>query len=111
LNIPKDLKVICFSNLATASLLSPSLSTITQPAYEIGKTAAEVMFKYLDKNKTYIPNENIVLHSTLFIQGILSKNKQIKALNIFRAYFCYHCTENTTHSLLLVLAARYMPNV
>jgi LacI family transcriptional regulator len=68
LNIPKDLKVICFSNLATASLLSPSLSTITQPAYEIGKTAAEVMFKYLDKNKTYIPNENIVLHSTLFIR-------------------------------------------
>ena len=28
----------------------------------------EVMFKYLDKNKTYIPNENIVLHSTLFIR-------------------------------------------
>jgi LacI family transcriptional regulator len=68
IKIPQDLKIICFSNLATASLLSPSLSTITQPAYEIGKTAAEVMFKYLDKNKTYIPNENIVLHSTLFIR-------------------------------------------
>lgn len=68
LNIPKKLKVICFSNLATASLLNPSLSTITQPAFEIGKTAAEVMFKYLDKNKTYIPNENIVLQSTLHIR-------------------------------------------
>jgi len=68
INIPKDLKVICFSNLETASLLSPSLSTITQPAYNIGKTAAEVMFKYLDKNKTYIPNENIVLQSTLHIR-------------------------------------------
>jgi len=61
-------KIICFSNLETASLLSPSLSTITQPAYNIGKTAAEVMFKYLDKNKTYIPNENIVLQSTLHIR-------------------------------------------
>ena len=68
INIPKDLKVICFSNLETASLLSPSLSTITQPAYNIGKTAAEVMFKYLDKNKTYIPNENIILQSTLHIR-------------------------------------------
>jgi len=68
INIPKDVKIICFSNLETASLLSPSLSTITQPAYNIGKTAAEVMFKYLDKNKTYIPNENIVLQSTLNIR-------------------------------------------
>ena len=69
INIPKDLKVICFSNLETASLLSPSLSTITQPAFNIGKTAAEVMFKNLDKNKTYIPNENIVLQSTLHIRA------------------------------------------
>lgn len=68
IKIPNDLKVICFSNLETASLLSPSLSTITQPAYNIGKTAAEVMFKYLDKNKTYIPNENIILKSTLHIR-------------------------------------------
>jgi len=68
INIPKDVKIICFSNLETASLLSPSLSTITQPAYNIGKTAAEVMFKYLDKNKTYIPNENIILQSTLHIR-------------------------------------------
>jgi LacI family transcriptional regulator len=68
INIPKEVKIICFSNLETASLLSPSLSTITQPAYNIGKTAAEVMFKYLDKNKTYIPNENIVLQSTLHIR-------------------------------------------
>ena len=69
INIPKDLKIICFSNLETASLLSPSLSTITQPAFNIGKTAAEVMFKYLDKNKTYIPNENIILQSTLHIRA------------------------------------------
>jgi len=27
-----------------------------------------VMFKYLDKNKTYIPNENIILQSTLHIR-------------------------------------------
>jgi LacI family transcriptional regulator len=68
INIPKDVKIICFSNLATASLLSPSLSTITHQAYNIGKTAAEVMFKNLDKNKTYIANENIVLQSTLHIR-------------------------------------------
>lgn len=75
INIPQDVKIICFSNLATAALLNPSLSTITQPAYEIGKKAAEVLFKYLDKNKTYIPNENIILQSTLNIRNSSKKSQ------------------------------------
>src|SRR5689334_8611982 len=32
LRIPKDVKVVCFSNLETATILNPSLTTITQPA-------------------------------------------------------------------------------
>ena len=40
--IPEDIKIIGFSNLRTASLLSPSLSTITQPAYEIGREADQL---------------------------------------------------------------------
>ena len=35
LSIPGDLKVIGFSNLATASLLYPSMTTVTQPAFEM----------------------------------------------------------------------------
>jgi len=56
IRIPKDLKIIYFSNLSTASLLNPSLSTITQPAFDIGKQAASVPLQYLDKNKTFYPN-------------------------------------------------------
>lgn len=73
IKIPNDLKLICFANLATADLLNPSLSTITQPAFMIGKMAAEIMFKYLDKNKTYIPNENIVIPSTLHFRNSSKK--------------------------------------
>jgi LacI family transcriptional regulator len=40
LKIPEDIKVIGFSNLEMASLLNPSLTTITEPAYEIGRNAA-----------------------------------------------------------------------
>jgi LacI family transcriptional regulator len=49
LNIPDDLKIISFSNLSTAPLLNPSLSTITQPAFEIGREAAGFLFKILDQ--------------------------------------------------------------
>lgn len=65
LNIPNDLKIISFSNLSTAPLLSPSLTTITQPAFEIGKEAASFLFKILDK-KPFEENEIQVLKSTLF---------------------------------------------
>jgi LacI family transcriptional regulator len=67
LNIPKDLKIISFSNLSTAPLLSPSLSTITQPAFEIGREAAGFLFKILDK-KHFEPDEVPTLKSTLIIR-------------------------------------------
>lgn len=49
IRIPQDLKVISFSNLRTASLLASSLSTITQPAFEIGREAASVLFRQIEK--------------------------------------------------------------
>lgn len=49
LSIPKDVKVICFSNLEIATILHPSLTTITQPAFEIGQMAATVLLKALSK--------------------------------------------------------------
>lgn len=64
LNIPHDVKIVSFSNLKTAPLLNPSLTTITQPAFEIGKEAATILFKILDK-KHFEPNETLVLKSTL----------------------------------------------
>lgn len=65
ISIPGELKIICFSNLRTAPLLKPSLTTITQPAFEMGKEAANVLFKYLGRNQTQIVNENIILNSEL----------------------------------------------
>jgi LacI family transcriptional regulator len=63
--IPDQLKLIGFSNLETAALLNPSLTTITQPAFEIGWKAASVLFKALEKNSANIPDEHIVIDSVL----------------------------------------------
>lgn len=65
LKIPEELKVLCFSNLRTAPLLNPSLTTITQPAFEIGVQAATILFKNLEKRRTLIQNENIIIKSEL----------------------------------------------
>jgi len=65
LGIPADIKVIAFSNLQIASLLNPPLSTITQPAFEIGRTAATLLFKSLEKSKFNLKDERIVIPSLL----------------------------------------------
>ncbi|HZE83031.1 MAG TPA: LacI family DNA-binding transcriptional regulator [Puia sp.] len=65
LSIPGDVKVICFSNMKMASYLNPSLTTITQPAFAMGKEAAAMLFKALDKKSSPLKDENIVIRSTL----------------------------------------------
>jgi len=65
LKIPEDVKVIGFSNLYTAGLLNPSLTTITQPAYDIGKEAANILFKLIEKRGNQIIPEQSVLKSIL----------------------------------------------
>ena len=65
ISIPKEVKIISFSNLQTASLLNPSLTTITQPAFEIGRQAATILFRALEEKRYQLQNEKIVYKSTL----------------------------------------------
>jgi LacI family transcriptional regulator len=49
LRIPEDIRVISFSNLEIAPLLRPSLSTITQAAFDIGQQAAALLIDQIEK--------------------------------------------------------------
>jgi LacI family transcriptional regulator len=66
IRIPQDLKVVAFSTLEAAPILNPSLTTITQPAFEIGKCASELLFTMIEKKKHSITADTkMVLPSTL----------------------------------------------
>lgn len=65
LQIPQDVKVISFSNLPIASFLHPSLSTITQPAFDIGREAASRLLTALEKKNAPLTNESIIFKSSL----------------------------------------------
>lgn len=67
--IPRQLRIVCFSNLEIATILHPSLTTITQPAFEMGKSAATVLLKALDKKNSGQPKKQLVIPSTLIIRG------------------------------------------
>jgi LacI family transcriptional regulator len=76
LKIPKDIKVISFTNLETALILDPPLTTITQPAFEMGTTAASVLFKVLQKSNLKLKDETIVVPSALKIRASTKGKKK-----------------------------------
>lgn len=79
LNIPRDIKIIGFSNLQTAALLNPSLTTITLPAFEMGREAASILFKLLVKKGTNDIPDKTVLES-LLIERNSTRGKEKKKL-------------------------------
>lgn len=72
LKIPEDIKVICFSNDSTAAILNPSLTTITQPAFDMGKLAATILFKALKKKYPVSNEDSTVIPSQLIIRSSTS---------------------------------------
>lgn len=65
IQIPQQLKIISFSSLEIADLLNPPLSTITQPALEMGEKAAKLMFNLLEGNKEKDRARELVLNSVI----------------------------------------------
>ncbi|PQP89332.1 LacI family DNA-binding transcriptional regulator [Paenibacillus sp. AR247] len=57
--VPEDVQVIGFDDIPLSSLLSPSLSTIRQPAYDMGKEAALLLIRLIEQGT--VDNRNIQL--------------------------------------------------
>lgn len=68
IKIPEDLAVIGFSNLDLTELLSPSLSVVRQPAFEMGRIAAELLIKMIEAKRATTDFENIVLPPEVFVR-------------------------------------------
>ncbi|MDB5011858.1 MAG: LacI family transcriptional regulator, partial [Daejeonella sp.] len=69
LKIPEDIKVLSFSNLRIASFLAPSLTSINQPAFEIGRQATAILTRAIKYGKFETPLEKIILESELQIRN------------------------------------------
>jgi LacI family transcriptional regulator len=65
--MPTELKVVGYDDLPLASLLKPGLSAVTQPTYDIGRRAAELLVERLNGGKG--PAREVLLTPTLQIRG------------------------------------------
>lgn len=69
LRIPEDIAIIGFSNEKTSRLIDPPLTTVDQPALDMGRKAAEILIEAIENGanevKTFlIPTQLIVRGST-----------------------------------------------
>jgi len=69
ISIPTQLKVISFSNYSATALFNPPLSSIIQPAYEIGREAAAILFKIIENKKLLTSEKKVILPSQIIYRG------------------------------------------
>lgn len=68
IKVPDEVAVAGFSNLDLTELLSPSLTVVRQPAFEMGKTAAELLLSQVEAKRPVSSFQTIVLEPELTIR-------------------------------------------
>jgi LacI family repressor for deo operon, udp, cdd, tsx, nupC, and nupG len=68
LRVPQDVAVVGFDNINMASLLEPTLTTISQPRYDIGVKVMEILLKLMNgeavKEKQYILPSKLIIRES-----------------------------------------------
>ena len=76
IRIPDQMAIAGFCNFSSPELFNPSLTTICQPAFEIGKTAAELLIKLIESKRPATSFEKRILPTELIIRdSSVKKNK------------------------------------
>jgi LacI family transcriptional regulator len=81
IKVPEEMALAGFSNSDIAELLNPSLTTIRQPAFEIGKNATELLLQLIESKRPVTQFEKRVLSPEL-IPGNSSLPTREKVLKI-----------------------------
>lgn len=77
LSIPEDIAVIGFSDWKMSSIVDPPLSSVSQPDFEMGKKAVELIIKEIQLNRDNKPmkHETHVMETSLVLrESTLGKN-------------------------------------
>ncbi len=67
--IPDDVAIVGFSNNKITSLVEPSMTTVNQPSFEMGKKAAEILIELIENHDGKNSNKTIVLDTELIIRS------------------------------------------
>lgn len=76
LKIPDDIAIVGFSNWFFGELLEPSLTTVDQPGFEMGREAARILIKQIEMKEKgqELVHETKILKTKLIIRNSSLKN-------------------------------------
>lgn len=72
IGIPDEISIVGFTNEPIGKYIEPSLTTIAQPAYELGRVAAKLFLKHINTEGTFEP-ETIILPTELIVRNSTRK--------------------------------------
>lgn len=75
IRVPEDIAIIGFSNIDLTELLSPSLSVVRQPAFEMGQVATELLLNLIESKRPVKDFETKMLQPELFIRESTTRKK------------------------------------
>lgn len=61
LSVPDDIAIVGFGDWQVSSLVDPSLSSVTQPGFEMGQKAAELLLEQMKDPEDYKPRREILI--------------------------------------------------
>jgi DNA-binding LacI/PurR family transcriptional regulator len=73
LQMPNDIGLVGFNNEPVTQLVTPAISSVEQPAFELGKTAAKMFIEMLHSEADFT-NKELVLKPKLFIRESSQKS-------------------------------------
>ena len=71
--IPEDISVVGFDDIYIAELMTPPLTTVRQPKYEVGQLAGQLLMTWIDANQP--PSTPSPLDNQLVIRSSVKKIK------------------------------------
>lgn len=80
---PQDVSVVSFDDFDWAANFSPKLTTVAQPAYEIGRQAMQMLFRLIKtaKEKDLPPEASLILPAELRIRESTAPPAEVDLLN------------------------------
>lgn len=75
MHIPDDISIMGFDDIPQAGRMTPALTTVRQPLFEMGRQAAKMLFAYIEEPEG--PTQRLQLSTELVIRGTCARFKDI----------------------------------
>ncbi len=75
LDVPNDLSLISIDDIANADIFTPSITTVSQPVYEMGEKAAELLYHRIMNKEKHIESQTFRFSPRLIIRESSVKNR------------------------------------